>query len=80
MVADAELHVAGVQVLPDLQWVLLILLHLLDLPYVLILRLLPFFVLSRSFGPLPPQDPVSPGRFPFLRADTVGAETLSSEE
>lgn len=71
MITDAVLHVACVQVLSDLQRVLLILLYLLDPPNIRNHPFFPLAVLKGVFGSQPPQNPVSPGRFPFLRADTV---------
>lgn len=69
MITDTVLHVTGVEVLSDLQRVLLILLHLFDLPYISINPLFVLCVLRGVFGSEPPQNPVGPGRFPFLRAD-----------
>lgn len=71
MITDTVLHVAGVQILSDLQRILFIFLYLLDPPYISIHPLFLLFVLRGVFGSQPPQNPVSPGRFPFLRADTV---------
>lgn len=71
MVTDAILHVAGVQVLSDLQRIFLILLYLLDIPSICIHLLFPLFILRGVCGSQPPQNPVSPGRFPFFRADMV---------
>lgn len=70
VVTDAVLHVAGVQILSDLQRVLLILFHL---PNLLRIQINPVFILlvrGRGFGSDPPQNPVGPGRFPFLTADS----------
>lgn len=66
VITDTVLHVTGVEVLSDLQRVLLILLHLFDLPYI---SINPLFLLCVS-GSEAPQNPVGPGGFPFLRADT----------
>lgn len=70
VITDTVLHVTGVEVLSDLQRVLLILLHLFDLPYISINPLFLLCILRGVFGSEPPQNPVGPGRFPFLRADT----------
>lgn len=68
MIADAELHAAGVQLLSDLQRELLILLKLSD-PFDIWPGTI-FFLLvrGRGFRSDPPQNPVGPGRFSFLTA------------
>ncbi len=71
MVADAVLHVAGVQVLSDLQRVLLILLQLPDLLRIQSDPVTVLLVGGRGFGPEPPQNPVGPGRFTLLTAGQV---------
>lgn len=71
MITDTVLHVAGVQILSDLHRILVILLYLLAPPYISIHPLFLLFFLRGVFGSQPPQNPVSPGRLPFLRADTV---------
>lgn len=78
VVADAVLHVAGVQVLPDLQRVFLVLFRLVELP--LIWSEVVFILLVRwSFGSEPPQNPVCPGRFAFLTAGQVVINDVRTE-
>lgn len=74
MVANAVLHVAGVQILCDFQGVLL----LFSLsPSLLVLTVL-VSVLRRGFGSDPPQNPVGPGGFPFL--STEGEEERNRDQ
>lgn len=80
MITDTVLHVAGVQILSDLQRILFILLYLLDPPYISIHPLFLLFVLRGVFGSQPPQNPVSPGRFPFLRAVIKGDVVKGARE
>lgn len=71
VITEAVLHAARVQVLSDLQRVLLlVLLRLLGLPDIRTHPLFPWLVLRGVCGSQPPQNPVGPGGFPFLRADT----------
>ncbi len=77
MVTDAVLHDAGVQVLPDLNRVLLI---LLQLPGRLLIQFNLFsilFIRGRGFGSESPQNSVGPGWFTLL---TAGQTVMTDRE
>lgn len=79
VVANAVFHVAGVQVLPDLQRVLLVLLQLPDLLRVRSDHVFVRLVGGWALGSEPPQNPVGPGGFALLTAVTGGEQREGRE-
>lgn len=66
MIADAELHAAGVQFLSDLQRELFILVKRSDLFNIWSRTVFFLLVRGRGFRSDPPQNPVGPGWFSLL--------------
>lgn len=79
VVTNAVLHVAGVQVLPDLKRVLLILLQLFDFLSIQFNPVAILFIRERHFGSESPQNSVGPGRFTLLTTGQLVADDGQTE-